>query len=49
MKNHGEIFREEYTKDLFPETIESVIYKFITWLKTYDLYKTYTTKWKCKY
>ena len=45
----GDIFREEYTKDLFPETIESVIYKFITWLKTYDLYETYTTKWKCKY
>lgn len=49
MKNHGEIFREEYTKDLFPETIESVIHKFIAWLKTYDLYETYTTKWKCKY
>lgn len=45
----GEIFREEYTKDLFPETIESVLHKFIEWLKTYNLYELYAKKWKCKY
>lgn len=44
----GDIFREEYTKDLFPETIESVLYKFIAWLKVYNLYDLYTEKWKCK-
>lgn len=45
----GDIFREEYTKDMFPETIESVLHKFIEWLKAYDLYDLYTEKWKCKY
>ncbi len=45
----GEIFKEEYTKDLFPETIESVLHKFIEWLKAYNLYDIYTEKWKCKY
>lgn len=45
----GCIFREEYTKDLFPETIESVLHKFIAWLKEYNLYDIYTEKWKCKY
>lgn len=45
----GDIFREEYTKDLFPETIENVIHKFEEWLKMYGLYETYTEKWKCKY
>ena len=45
----GEIFKEEYTKDLFPETIETVIHKFEEWLKMYGLYETYTEKWKCKY
>ena len=45
----GDIFREEYTKDLFPETIETVIHKFEEWLKMYGLYETYTEKWKCKY
>lgn len=45
----GEIFKEEYTKDLFPETIESVLHKFIEWLKAYNLYDLYTEKWKCKY
>lgn len=44
----GDIFIEEYTKDLFPETIESVLYKFIAWLKAYNLYDLYTEKWKCK-
>ena len=44
----GEIFKEEYTKDLFPETIESVLHKFIEWLKVYNLYDLYTEKWKCK-
>lgn len=44
----GDIFREEYTKDLFPETIESVLHKFIAWLKAYNLYDLYTEKWKCK-
>ena len=45
----GNIFREEYTKDMFPETIESVLHKFEQWLKTYNLYDVYTEKWKCKY
>lgn len=45
----GDIFREEYTKDLFPETIKTVIHKFEEWLKIYGLYETYTEKWKCKY
>lgn len=45
----GDIFREEYTKDLFPETMETVIHKFEEWLKMYGLYETYTEKWKCKY
>lgn len=44
----GEIFREEYTKDMFPETIDSILHKFEEWLKQYDLWDTYTEKWKCK-
>lgn len=44
----GEIFKEEYTKDLFPETIDSILHKFIEWLKDYNLYDLYTEKWKCK-
>lgn len=45
----GDIFKEEYTKDLFPETIESVLYKFESWLKEYKLFNLFTEKWKCKY
>ena len=45
----GDIFKEEYTKDMFPETIESVLHKFEKWLKTYNLYDLYVEKWKCKY
>lgn len=45
----GDIFREEYTKDMFPETIDSVLHKFETWLKAYNLFDLYTEKWKCKY
>ena len=45
----GDLFREEYTKDMFPETIESVLHKFEQWLKTYNLFEVYTEKWKCKY
>lgn len=45
----GDIFREEYTKDMFPETIDSVLHKFETWLKTYNLFDLYAEKWKCKY
>ena len=44
----GEIFREEYTKDIFPETMESIIHKFEEWLKKYDLSETYKENWKCK-
>ena len=44
----GDIFREEYTKDLFPETIDSILHKFEAWLKQYDLFELYTEKWKCK-
>lgn len=44
----NEPFREEYTKDMFPETIDSILYKFENWLKQYDLWDTYTEKWKCK-
>ena len=47
--NIGNIFREEYTKDMFPETIESVLHKFEQWLKIYNLYDVYSEKWKCKY
>lgn len=45
----GNIFREEYTKDMFPETIESILHKFEQWLKIYNLYDVYSEKWKCKY
>ena len=45
----GNIFREEYTKDMFPETIESILHKFEQWLKIYNLYDLYTEKWKCMY
>ena len=45
----GDIFREEYTKELFPETIDSILHKFETWLKQYNLFDLYTEKWKCKY
>lgn len=45
----GDIFREEYTKDMFPETIDSILHKFEEWLKTYNLFDLYTEKWKCKY
>lgn len=44
-----EIFREEYTKDMFPETIDSILHKFETWLKQYNLFEVYAEKWKCKY
>lgn len=45
----GDIFREEYTKDMFPETMDSVLHKFETWLKAYNLFDLYAEKWKCKY
>ena len=45
----GDIFREEYTKDTFPETIDSVLHKFETWLKAYNLFDLYAEKWKCRY
>ena len=45
----GDIFREEYTKDMFPETIDSVLHKFEQWLKQYNLFDLYVEKWKCKY
>lgn len=45
----GDIFREEYTKDMFPETIDSILHKFGQWLKQYNLYDLYVEKWKCKY
>ena len=44
----GDIFREEYTKDMFPETMDSILYKFEEWLKQYDLFELYKEKWKCK-
>ena len=44
----GDIFREEYTKDMFPETIDSILHKFKEWLKQYDLFELYEEKWKCK-
>lgn len=43
-----EIFREEYTKDMFPETMDSILHKFENWLKQYNLFELYTEKWKCK-
>lgn len=45
----GDIFREEYTKDMFPETIDSILHKFEAWLKQYNLFDLYIEKWKCKY
>jgi len=45
----GDIFREEYTKDMFPETIDSVLHKFEQWLKAYNLFDLYAERWKCKY
>lgn len=45
----GDIFREEYTKDMFPETMDSILHKFEQWLKQYNLYDLYAEKWKCKY
>lgn len=45
----GDIFKEEYTKDMFPETIDSILHKFEEWLKQYNLFDLYTEKWKCKY
>lgn len=45
----GEIFREEYTKDMFPETMNSILHKFQQWLKQYNLFDLYAEKWKCKY
>lgn len=44
----GDIFREEYTKDIFPETMNSILHKFEEWLKQYDLFELYKEKWKCK-
>ena len=44
----GDIFREEYTKDIFPETMDSILHKFEQWLKQYNLFDLYTEKWKCK-
>ena len=45
----GDIYREEYTKDMFPETIDSILHKFEEWLKQYNLFDLYAEKWKCKY
>ena len=45
----GDIFREEYTKDMFPETMDSILHKFEEWLKAYNLFDLYTENWKCKY
>mgnify|MGYP007101833210 CR=1 FL=1 len=45
----GDIFREEYTKNLFPETMDSILHKFESWLKEYGLFELYAEKWKCKY
>ena len=45
----GDIFREEYTKDMFPETMDSILHKFKQWLKQYNLFDLYAKKWKCKY
>ena len=45
----GDIFREEYTKDMFPETMNSILHKFEQWLKQYNLFDLYKEKWKCKY
>ena len=45
----GDIFREEYTKEMFPETIDSILHKFENWLKQYNLFNLYIEKWKCKY
>ena len=44
----SDIFREEYTKDMFPETISSTLHKFEEWLKAYNLFDLYAEKWKCK-
>ena len=44
----GDIFREEYTKDMFPETMNSILHKFEQWLKQYNLFDLYVEKWKCK-
>ena len=44
----GEIFKEEYTKDMFPETMDSILHKFENWLKQYNLFDLYAEKWKCK-
>lgn len=44
----GDIFREEYIKELFPETIESILHKFESWLKQYNLFDLYIKNWKCK-
>ena len=46
--SHGDIFKEEYTKDMFPETMDSILHKFEEWLKQYDLFELYKEKWKCK-
>ena len=45
----GDICREEYTKDMFPESIDSILHKFEEWLKQYNLFDLYTEKWKCRY
>lgn len=45
----GDIFKEEYMKDMFPETIDSILHKFEQWLKAYNLFDLYAEKWKCKY
>ena len=44
----GDIYREEYTKEMFPETIDSILHKFEEWLKQYNLFDLYAEKWKCK-
>ena len=44
----GDLFREEYTKDLFSESIDSILHKFESWLKAYNLFGIYEEKWKCK-
>ena len=44
----GDLFREEYTKDLFSESIDSILHKFESWLKAYNLFEIYAEKWKCK-
>lgn len=43
------VYREKYTRDDIPQTIENIIGHFMAWLKQFGLIDLYTQNWQSKY